>query len=272
MAAERLIGTSGLNQMTQTDAIASQGRMLGWNWKTSGTGKKVTGIYIRMHESGSFVSGTRVLLFKRASPISTSTLIQNIDVSSLTGSSGAEIAVPGVAQTALVQNDFYFVALYHPSTQTGNYWFKVGFGNPANGSLSGNCIFKNGSTATDPPDDETFTDGGFGIDVEINDDIVSAEIGQVTETGTPFSIVRRKIYTLNFLSESGTAFPPTYGKSKSIGQAVENGTVFPVTDAGIISREIGQVIEVGAVGSIGEPPEPDTTINFQVGRTVIDLT
>ena len=271
MVAERLIGTSGLNQMTTTGAIAATARMLGWNWKTSGTGKKVTALYVRMHESGSFVAGTKAQLWKRASPIGSSTLLQNIEIGGMSAASGAEVAVPGVAQTALVQNDFYFATLYHPNSQTGNYWFKSGFGNPASGTLSGNCIFRNGASATSPPDDETFTNGGFGIDVEINDDIVTAEIGQVVETGSVFSITKRKIITLNFATEGGTVFPPSYAKGKAVGQVVENGTVFPVTDAGIISREIGQVIEIGQVGKLGEKPVPDTIIKYEVGRTIIDM-
>lgn len=271
MVAERLIGTSGLNAMTQTDAIGAQGRQLGWNWKTNLANKVVTRIFVRMHESGSFVSGTKAQLWKRASPISSSTLLQNIEIGGMSASSGAEVEVPGVSQSAIVQNDFYFVTLYHPSSQTGNYWFNSSFGNPSNGSLSGNCIFRNGSANTVPPDDETFTGGGFGVDVEINDNIVSAEIGQVVESGTVFSVVERKIYTLNFATESGEVFHPTYRKVDSIGQVVENGTVYPVSDAGIISREIGQVIEIGSVGKLGQKPVPDTVINFEVGHTIIDL-
>lgn len=269
MVAERLIGTSGLNQMTQTDLIASQGRMLGWNWRTNAAGKKVTNIYLRMHQSGSFVSGTKAQLWKRASPISSSTLLQNIEIGGLSGAAGAAVAVPGVTQTALVQNDFYFVTLYHPSSQTGSYWFNGSFGNPASGTLSGNCIFRNGSTNTVPPDDETFTGGGFGVDIEINDNIVSAEIGQVIETGTIFAITKRKISTLNFVTESGQPLTPTYKKTKSIGEVIENNAVFPVTDSGVISREIGQVIEIGTVGSLGEKPTPDTTIRYEIGRTTI---
>lgn len=270
MVAERLIGSSGIAAMTTPGAISSTGRMLGWNLKTNAAGKQVTKIFVRMHESGSFVSGTKAQLWKRASPISSSTLLLNIEIGGLSGASGADTQVPGVSSTALVQNDFYFVTIFHPTTQTGNYWFKSGFGNPASGTLSGNCIFRNGGTATNPPDDETFTNGGFGVDVEINDNIVTAEIGQVVETGTVFPISKKKIFTLNFATESGTVLHPTYKKSKSIGEVIENGTVFPVTDAGIISREIGQVIEIGTVGRLGEKPTPDTIIEYEIGKTVID--
>lgn len=178
MAVERLLGTTALLAVATQGAISPDNRMLGYNWKTDQAGKQIVAGYVKMPPAAtSFVAGTKWQIYKRASPISTSTLIQNIEIGGgvVTGTAGSEQPVPGVANTALVQNDFYFVTIYHPNTQPGDYWFQSGGGNPVNGSLSGNCIFKNGSTATDPPDDETFTNGRFAVDVAI-DDVVGSPI------------------------------------------------------------------------------------------------
>lgn len=172
MAVERLLTDQAtLESINTVGSISGQARQLGWNFKTSAANKKVVGGFVKMNNAGVFAAGTRWQLWKRAAPISASTLLQDIDIGGLTGAAGAQVAVPGVAQTALVQNDFYFVTIFHPGTETSNYWFKSGFGNPTNGSLSGNCIFRDsvGTTAATPPDDESFTNGSFAVDISIDD-------------------------------------------------------------------------------------------------------
>lgn len=171
MAIERLIGTAGLAAMTDSDGIGGTSHALGWSWKTNLAGKQIVAGYVRMNTAGTFVAGTKFRIFKRATPISASTLLQSIEIGSgiVSGAADSEQAVPGVSNILLVQNDLYFTDIFHPSTQTGNYNYKSGFGNPSSGSLSGNNVFKNGGTDTQPPDDETFTNGGFGVDIAIDD-------------------------------------------------------------------------------------------------------
>jgi hypothetical protein len=171
MVVERLLtNTANLESINSSSPIGGTARQLGFNFKTSAAGKKVVAAYVKMNAAGAFAAGTRWQLWKRATPISASTLVQNIDIGGLAGTPGLEVAVPGVAQTALVQNDFYMTTIFHPSTDPGSYWFKGGFGNPVNGSLSGNCIFKDtGATSATPPDDESFVGGGFAVDIAIDD-------------------------------------------------------------------------------------------------------
>lgn len=177
MAVERLLGTTALLAVASSAAIAPDNRMLGYNWKTDQPNKRIVAIYVKMPPAATqFAAGTRAQIWKRATPISTSALVQNIDIGGgiVTGLAGSEQPVPGVANTLLVQNDFYFVTIFQPFDHGGNYWFLSGGGNPVSGSLSGNCIFKNISAATPnpqliPPDDETFTNGRFAVDVAIDD-------------------------------------------------------------------------------------------------------
>jgi len=170
MAVERLLTNQAtLESINSPDGIAGTSRQLGWNFKTSAAGKVVVAGYVKMNAAGAFVAGTKWQLWHRAAPISASTLLQNIEIGGLAGAAGVQVAVPGVANTALIQNDFYFVTIYHPNTDPGSYWFKAGFGNPVNGSLSGNCIFVNGGPATQPPDDQSFVNGSFAVDIAIDD-------------------------------------------------------------------------------------------------------
>lgn len=171
MVAERLIGNAAIDQSL---AIDNTNRQLGWNFSTNAEDKEVTRGFVRMPPSGGFVEGSFWQLWKRAAPISASTLLQSIDISGITGASGSWQQVPGVANTALITDDLYFVTVFMPHTDPGVYLFKSGFGNPTSGSLSGNCIFKNTDSSTvDPdtiaPDDETFTGGAFAVDIEIDD-------------------------------------------------------------------------------------------------------
>jgi len=170
MVAERLIGNATIDQSL---AIDNTNRQLGWNFKTSAAGKVVTRAFVRIPPSGGFVAGSFWQLWKRAAPISASTRLQNIDISGITGASGSWSVVPGVSSTALLQDNFYFTTIFMPHTDPGVYLFKSGFGNPTSGSLSGNCIFKNTiDTTPNPdtiaPDDETFANGAFAVDIEID--------------------------------------------------------------------------------------------------------
>lgn len=180
MVATRLLTDTATLESINTSggAVSPQARQLGWNFKTNATGKIVVAGYVKMNNAGVFAAGTRWQLWKRAAPISASTLIQDIDIGGLTGSAGVEVAVPGVANTALVQNDFYFVTIFHPGSETSNYWFKSGFGNPSNGSLSGNCIFRDsgGTSASTPPDDESFTNGSFAVDIAVDDSTITGTV------------------------------------------------------------------------------------------------
>lgn len=182
MAAERLLGNAGLLAVSGSGAIAPDNRMLGYNWRTDLPNKVITNIYVKMPPAATqFAAGTRVQIWKRATPIGDSVRLQNIDIGGgiVTGAAGSEQPVPGVANTALVQNDFYFVTIFQPFNHGGNYWFNAPGGSPGTGSMSGNCIFRNTGSGTLnpedlPPDDETFTGGRFAVDVEIND--VSTDI------------------------------------------------------------------------------------------------
>ena len=247
MAAERLIGDATIDQ---TDNIASQNRQLGWNFKTSSSNKVVKRILVRIPPSGGFVAGSFAQLWKRATPISTSSRIQSIDVSAITGASGTWQTVPGVAQTPLVQNDFYFVTILMPNTDPGVYLFKSGFGNPASGSLSGNCIFKNTSAATPdpdtiPPDDETFSNGAFGVDVEIDDAGINFSLGIAQEEDSALPMSFTKSVSLGLASENDSALAMTFGRSLVLGLAAESdsalrmsftGGVAPVTSIGWLPK------------------------------------
>lgn len=171
MPVERLLtNTANLQSINSVGVIGGVARGLGWNFKTNLPNKQIVAAYVKMNNAGVFAAGTKWRLFKRATPISASVLLQSIDIGGLAGAPGLEVAVPGVANTALVQNDFYLTDIFHPAAEASNYWFKGGFGNPVNGSLSGNCIFKDtGATNLTPPDDESFTNGGFAVDIAIDD-------------------------------------------------------------------------------------------------------
>jgi hypothetical protein len=258
-----------------------------------------------------FVSGAKWQLWKRESPISSSTLIQNIEIGGgiIAGIGFTWQDVPGVADTALNQNEPYFVTVYHPSSDPGDYLFDAGFGDPTNGSLSGSNIYHNGGAATDPPDDETFTDGAFAVDIEINDD--GSQIIQVTETGTVFPVSGKKSWEIGQVVETGTVFPrtlvtsaeigqvvetsslhvPSFAKAVDLGQVVEVGepqpisaakystlgqvievsSVFSVSDASTVVGTIGQVIEFGSPGRLGPTPDIDTRITIVTGHTLIEL-
>lgn len=195
-----------------------------------------------------FVAGTKWQLWKRESPISSSTLLQSIEIGSgvIAGVGFTWKEVPGITQSSIIAGESYFTNIFHPSSDPGDYLFASAFGNPSGVSLSGNCIFKNGGTNTQPPDDETFTDGAFAVDVEIDESTAQfAVIGQVVETGSVFAISPRKIVDLNQITETGTAFPVSVLRSQIIGQVTESGIVYPVTV--VKSREIGQVAETGTV-------------------------
>lgn len=189
MAVERLLGTTALLAVSSNAAISPDNRMLGYSWKTDQPNKRIVAGYVKMPPADTvFAPGSRWQIWKRATPISASTLVQDIDIGGgvVTGPAGSEQPVPGVANTLLVQNDFYFVTTFQPFDHGGNYWFLSGGGNPASGSLSGNCIFKNTISSTVnpqliPPDDETFTNGRFAVDVAI-DDVSSDVDAQLTIT------------------------------------------------------------------------------------------
>jgi hypothetical protein len=225
MAVERLLtNTANLQSINQVGAIGGTSHQLGWNFKTNAAGKKVVAMYVKMNNAGVFAAGTRVQLWKRASPISASTLIQNIDIGGLAGAAGLEIAVPGVAQTALVQNDFYFATIFHPDTETSNYWFKGGFGNPVNGSLSGNCIFKDGGVATVPPDDETFVLGGFAVDIAIDD--AAADITATLAITLPVPTVAAAVTTAATATLDIVLPVPVLGMTATAPGVVVDDTLF----------------------------------------------
>jgi len=177
MAVERLLGTANLLAVDNSGAIAPDNRMLGYNWKTDQPNKQIVGIYVKMPPAATeFAAGTRAQVWKRATPISNSTLELDLDIGGgiVTGTAGSEQLVPGSSGYALIQNAFYFTTIFHRFDHGGNYWFKSLGTNPGGGSLSGNCIFKNTGSGTSnpqliPPDDETFTNGRFGVDVAIDD-------------------------------------------------------------------------------------------------------
>lgn len=138
---------------------------------------------------------------------------------------------------------------------------------------------------------------------------VSAEIGQVVETGTVFGITKRKIFTLGLVTETGTVFgitkakskvlsqvtetglilppsfvksktlnqvtesgivlPPGYVKAKDISQVIETGTVLPIID--IVSAVIGQVVEAGTVFGVTKAKAKDISQVTETG-TVFGIT
>lgn len=229
MAAERLIGNATIDQ---TDNIASTNRQLGWNFKTNAANKVLKNMYVRMPPSGGFVSGTRAQLWKRATPISSSTRLLDIDISGITGASGSWQLVPGVTQTALVQNDFYFATIFMPSTDPGVYLFKSGFGDPTSGSLSGNCIFKNGSADTVPPDDETFSGGAFGVDPEIDDEGINFSMGIAIENESALAVTFDRSLLLGIATENDSALSISFERSLLLGLAVENNSALRMTFTG----------------------------------------
>ncbi len=150
-----------------------------------------------------------------------------------------------------------------------------------------------------------------GVIVDPNAGAVSGTIGQVTGTGTVFPISKAKSRTTILLSETGTVFPigkqksrvvgevtesgivlPVHGvhsrtmnevvetglvlpvsgkKSKTIGQVVETGIPQAVHSGSAISKEIGQVVELSAVGRLGAKPDPDTIVVIPPNKTVIKV-
>lgn len=191
MAVERLLGTANLLAVDTQGAIAPDNRMLGYSWRTNTADKQVTGIYVKMPPATTqFAAGTRAQLWRRASPISSSTLELDLDIGAgvVTGASGSEQLVPGSSGYPLIQNQLYFVTIFQPHNHGGNYWFKSLGTDPSSGSLSGNCIFKNtGSGTVDPhlipPDDETFTNGRFAVDIAIDD--ISSDIDATLTINLP---------------------------------------------------------------------------------------
>lgn len=176
MALERLIGNALIDS---PDLVAGQSRSLGWSFLTTATGKVFAGGWVRMPNTVPpgggvdtvFVTGTKFQIWKRATPVSASVLQQSIEIGGgiVTGPAGSWQPVPGVAPDPLVQNDKYLVDIYQPDTEPSNYWFKSGFGNPTTATMTGNCIFTTGAAVTIPPQDETFGNGGFGVDIGIDD-------------------------------------------------------------------------------------------------------
>lgn len=150
-----------------------------------------------------------------------------------------------------------------------------------------------------------------GVIVDASAGAVSGTINQVTEAGTVFPISREKLFTPNLVTETGTVFPIGKSKAKIIGQVTEtglvlpvhvvrsrtvgqvtgSGTVFPISAAKAkaiqqvqelgtvqqvssgtaISKTIGQVIELSAIGRLGPKPDVDTEIILPANRTVINL-
>lgn len=168
MPSERLIGNAPIDS---EGAIGSQSTQIAWRWRTNKANKVARNIYVRVPASGQFADGARAQLWK-VEPAPERK--RNIDISGLAGTPGAWVAVPGFAAESLVQNAFYDVAVFHPPNP-GTYWFKSGFGNPASGSLSGQCVFRNNGTEDDPPNDLTFAGGAFGVDIEIDDAPASSD-------------------------------------------------------------------------------------------------
>lgn len=182
MAVERLLGNANLLAVDSSAAISPENRQLGYSWKTNAAGKETVAGYVKMPPAATqFAAGTKFQIWERASPISSSTRILNVEIGGgvVTGAAGSEQAVPGVAGIALTQNALYFVTIFQPHDHGGNYWFKAEGSNPGSGTMSGNCIFRNTSSGTSnpqdlPPDDETFTNGRFAVDIAIDD--VSSDI------------------------------------------------------------------------------------------------
>jgi hypothetical protein len=174
MALERLLGTTGSYQLSAVntqDAIGGTAQMLGYDFATSSAGKFVTRGYVRMIPVGSFVAGTKWQLWERnMTNVALSELKLEVELGGLTGSSGQEIEVPSFTAYAIGQNVRHLTTIYHPSTQLGNYWYQSGFGNPVNGSLDGFCIYNNGEPSSVPPIFEGFTNGGFAVDIGIDDE------------------------------------------------------------------------------------------------------
>lgn len=188
MVAERLIGDLSTAGIDDFEPVGGQARQLGWNWKTTATGKRITNGYVRIPPGVTqFVTGSKYQIWKRAVPVSASSQLLSIEIGGgiVSGAAGSEQVVPGVGAAAidLVANDFYFCTVYQPGSDPGDYWFQAGFGNPSGPTLSGNCIFKNGAADTVPPDDEFFTNGAFAVDVEIDD--ISTEINATLDLTLP---------------------------------------------------------------------------------------
>lgn len=264
MVAERLLGDTDLALVDTPDAIASTARMLGWNFATSATDKVVTNIYVRMNAAGTFVAGTKAQIWKRETPTVDSTLEVNIEIGSgiVTGASGSEQTVPGVGalEFALIQNDFYFVTIYHPSTQTGNYWFESGFGDPTNGSLSGNCIFENGQAVTFPPTDETFTDGAFGLDVEI-DDVSSDQIvvlSIISDTSSALAMTFARADELSLISETDSTLTLSFARSKELSLVSETDSVLVPSFAR--SKDLSLISETDTPLEMAFPSSDDLSL------------
>lgn len=169
MALERLLGTANLATITQQDSVGS-GQQLGWDWFTDATGKSIVKGWVRMIPAGSFATGTYWQVWERDMVDSSlSDLKFEVSLGGITGASGAEIEVPAFDPYPVGQNVRHFTTIYHPSGQSGNYWYKDGFGQPDHGTLFGFCIYNNGQPRTVPPIFEGFTNGGFGVDVGIDD-------------------------------------------------------------------------------------------------------
>lgn len=254
MALERLLGATALATVDTEEAIGGVAKQLGWNFATNLTGKAVKKGYVRMTSAGSFVSGTKWQLWERATPISSSIRRLNIELGGITGASGDEIEVPAFTAWPIAQNAAHMVSIFHPSTQTGNNWYEAGFGArtvPPNTSLSGNCIYHDTATTVDtPPEFEGFTDGGFAVDVGIDDAVsdITATLGIVL----PVPAWDSNVDLIGSANLSIILPVPTVALSGDLDIAASLGIVLPVPTVDLtmdadIAASLGIVLPVPAV-------------------------
>lgn len=172
-----------------TSAVGGVARQLGMKWKTSAANKQVTGGRVWLGALG-LQTGMRWQLWQAPS-----TLLVDILLDGHSGSPNSWLNVVGIPTTAITQNQDYYVTHYWPSGTPGNYHF----GNPpmgpiTNGSITANCIFRNGGTSAQAPNDETFTGGAFFADINLDDSSVTGtldlNVPALVEdfTGTEFTI------------------------------------------------------------------------------------
>lgn len=151
--------------------VGGTSRHLGWKWKTTATGKQITGGRVWC-PAGGLAAGCRWQVW-RESP--GPALILDILLDGMPHNTGADdwMNVVGVPNTPITQNGIYYGVMYHPSTDPNEYYFQNPITAPAHGTMEGSGFYSNGGDETTYPT----TDGAtlaFGWDVTIND--VTSEI------------------------------------------------------------------------------------------------
>jgi len=215
------------------DTVSGVARMLGMKWKTSSTGKRVTGGRIWIGANG-LQTGMRWQLWQAPS-----TLLVDILLDGMSVTNNAWNSVAGIPSTDVTQNQDYYVTHYYPSTSVGNYIF----GNPpmgpiTNGSITANGIFRNSGTSSQPPNDETFTGGVFFADITLDDASTGVTVGLPVETDSTLGITTAFALTVGLPVETDSTLAPTFAGGATTILCPGSPALSPCDLAGIIGTVV----------------------------------